>query len=271
MGKTLNVNNPFIDRFRKIVSDPLNEKIHRVTGAGQNYNDEDKTYLLMYNGIKVYPNCYYGQFSEILSINGGVHEPSEEFVFQEILKQISNEKPVMYELGAYWSFYSMSFIKHHPNAYVLCVEAGRDEIEIGKKNMILNNFTANFVCKKVGLSNDCWSVDKNLQHSKIDLLHSDIQGYELEMLYGAYKTLKQRQIDYIFVSTHSQILHLECLQFLNAVGYHIVADVDFENTFCEDGIIVAQNPELPKIFYALPKLSEYKVISVEDFFEKFNK
>jgi hypothetical protein len=39
-------------------------------------------------------------------LNRGVHEPLEEFVFQEVLKRLP-EACAMIELGAYWGHYSM--------------------------------------------------------------------------------------------------------------------------------------------------------------------
>lgn len=74
----------FLGRFREIISDPLNLLIKRHPFAGT--VDDDFVYL--HNGNKVPltgPYSYYGDFSDILVINRGVHEPLEEYVFQELL------------------------------------------------------------------------------------------------------------------------------------------------------------------------------------------
>lgn len=56
--------------------------------------------MYLHNGLKV-PfagnDSYYGGFSSILVMNRGVHEPLEEFVFQQVLKRLPalpNMRPV---------------------------------------------------------------------------------------------------------------------------------------------------------------------------------
>ncbi len=66
----------YFDRFRSILSDPLNEKIKRDKNSGEIIDG----YLIMHNGLKITPNSYYDNFSDILRLNGGVHEPQEEYV-----------------------------------------------------------------------------------------------------------------------------------------------------------------------------------------------
>ena len=95
----------FSGRFREIISDPLNLLIVRDPIAGSVIDG----YVTLHNGIKVAcsgPQAYYGRFSEILSLNRGVHEPLEEYVFQEVLARLPIG-PSMLELGAYWGHYSM--------------------------------------------------------------------------------------------------------------------------------------------------------------------
>jgi hypothetical protein len=102
----------FLGRFREVISDPLNLLIERVPMAG--FLDGNQVYL--HNGLRVPvagPGAYYGPFSQLLVINRGVHEPLEEFVFQEVLKCLP-EAPSMIELGAYWGHYSMWFKKERP-------------------------------------------------------------------------------------------------------------------------------------------------------------
>jgi hypothetical protein len=75
---------------------------------------------------------------------------------------------------------------------------------------------------------------------KIDILHSDIQGFELQMLQDITKLLFQNRIKYLFISTHSNDLHYKCIKLLKECNYRIIASADFEtDTFCYDGIIVA--------------------------------
>jgi hypothetical protein len=78
----------FNGRFREIIADPVNLLIDRHPLAG--CVDDGK--VILHNGLKVPasgPFAYYGDFSKILVTNRGVHEPLEEFCFQEVLKAIS--------------------------------------------------------------------------------------------------------------------------------------------------------------------------------------
>jgi hypothetical protein len=89
----------FLGRFREIVSDPINLLIERVPMAGVVQGNV----VILHNGNQVPlsgDGSYYGDFSHILVINRGVHEPLEEYVFQEMLKQL-DDRPLMLELGAY--------------------------------------------------------------------------------------------------------------------------------------------------------------------------
>lgn len=97
----------FLERYREVVSDPLNILIKRVPEAG--YVDSNGC-VILHNGNRVPVNgrlAYYGGFSDILVINRGVHEPLEEYCFQVVLGQIKSASPAMIELGAYWAHYSM--------------------------------------------------------------------------------------------------------------------------------------------------------------------
>jgi hypothetical protein len=74
------------------------------------------------------------------------------------------------------------------------------------------------------------------------VLHSDIQGYELKMLNGAREMFSRKDIDYVFISTHSVELHRHCIEQLVAFGYDILCSVDIPETYSGDGLIVAKSP-----------------------------
>jgi len=79
---------------------------------------------------------------------------------------------------------------------------------------------------------------KNINY--VDILHSDIQGYEYEMLSDIVPLLKENKIKYLFISTHSDDIHYKCIDLLKNNNYRIIASADFDTeTFCYDGIIVA--------------------------------
>lgn len=119
----------FPGRFREIISDPLNLLIERVPEAGTVAGAE----VCLHNGNWVPlagEGGYYGDFSKILVLNRGVHEPLEEYVFQEILKRLPVE-PTMVELGAYWAHYSMWLQKARPQSKVFLVEPDRTALNAG--------------------------------------------------------------------------------------------------------------------------------------------
>jgi hypothetical protein len=236
-----NINNTkgitFEDRFIDIISDPNNIFIKRCENAGTTENE----CVILHNGIKVVKNGYYGSFSKILVLNKGCHEPAEERMFELILQDIP-ENGTMIELGSYWAFYTIWFHKVIKQARNYCIEPELQNLNLGKQNCLLNNvtnvdFTQGFVGKNnISISN--FVLEKKIDY--IDILHSDIQGYELEMLQDITNLLVQNKIKYLFISTHSDNIHYKCIQLLQENKYRIIASADFETeTFCYDGIIVA--------------------------------
>ena len=185
--------NDFLGRFREIVSDPLNLLIERNSDSGM---IDKNGYVCLHNGNRVPitgQNSYYGDFSKVLLINRGVHEPLEEFCFQETLKKITEQKPMMIELGSNWAHYSMWFLKKFPKADCFMVEPDKKLLNIGYGNFQTNNFpNGQFILAKV--ANDGFKLDSFINEKKIkkvSILHSDIQGSELEMLDGAKNFLTQ--------------------------------------------------------------------------------
>lgn len=238
----------FLGRFREIISDPLNLLIRRHPLAGLT----QENYVYLHNGNKVPlsgPQAYYGDFSNILVINRGVHEPLEEFVFQELIKALP-ENPSMLELGAYWGHYSMWLKKMRPKSLVYLVEPDKSNLQSGKHNFIVNGLEGEFINSFVGKNKfeiDSFLRRKNL--SKLHILHCDIQGCEAEMLDGSGVSLKQKKIDYLFISTHSQELHKHTIETLSAYDYRIEAtsDYEFEST-SYDGFVFASSPLIDNLF-----------------------
>jgi FkbM family methyltransferase len=235
------------ERFIDIMSDPMNKLIPRVENAGTIENGN----IIMWNGVKIVDKCYYDDFSKILELNKGCHEPAEEYLFNEVLKYIPYGA-TMIELGSYWAFYTISFAKSVKNSINYCIEPELNGLEVGKKNCEINNVSAHFTQAFVGkkqLNITQYVKDNNINY--IDILHSDIQGYEHEMLDDIIPLLKQKSINYIFISTHSDELHYNCLKILKEHKYRIIASADFETeTFCYDGIILAcpsENLQMPEI------------------------
>lgn len=242
------------ERISLVLSSSDNEKIARVKDAGKVYNG----YQTMHNGLKIMLGSYYGpEVSHMLIQNRGVHEPQEEYVFQLVLddlKKNNKEKYFMIELGSFWSFYSMWFKKDLPNTVNYMVEPDLFNLGCGKKNFKKNNFTGIFInafvssTKKIEGSNNFISVDSIIADYSIgifDIVHCDIQGYELDMLKGTYGAIHSQKIGYFFISTHSNELHNDCLEFLVSHNFEILASANLDESYSFDGLIVARSKSYP--------------------------
>jgi hypothetical protein len=237
-------------RTEQVVACPDNAHIPRVRGAGSVW----RGYQLMHNGIRIHTHSYYGYaVTRMLRKNRGVHEPQEERMFREVLRYMG-PGAVMVELGAYWGFYSMWFCQAVPNAVCHLVEPDAKGLASGKRNFELNGMNGTFQQAFVGAGPGMGeggvritTVDEIVAEKgigRIDILHSDIQGFELEMLQGAARTLDAGKVDYIFISTHSSDLHAQCRRHLEGKGYVILASADLEESYSFDGLIVARRSEV---------------------------
>jgi hypothetical protein len=233
-------------RIQDVCQAPDNQRISRVADAGE----INGFYITMHNGVKVCANGYYGHgILNMLVKNKGVHEPQEEWAFEEILDHVP---PCceMLELGAYWGFYSLSLLKRHPTATCHLVEPNRFYLASGKLNFEINGCQGDFLQAMVAaVPSDqpkSVSVDSFCDSRKIKrlhILHSDIQGYEVEMLKGASAMLGQKRVDYVFISTHSNELHKECIRILKQYEFVILASADLDESYSHDGLIVAKQKD----------------------------
>jgi hypothetical protein len=237
----------WLSRTQIVVSSPDNKKIPRVEDAGKIYNK----YQVMQNGLRINLGSYYNcDNAFLLEKNYGVHEPQEEYVFQEVLK-VMPEGATMLELGSYWAFYSMWFASNSSSGTCWMVEPDTYKLLQGIWNFRLNKLKGTFIQAFIGktvakrhqvpiMTVDHIMSDNDI--SFIDILHSDIQGFELEMLHGAIRALTNRTIGYVFISTHTNKIHQECLEYLHANKYVLVCEADLEASYSLDGLIVAKSP-----------------------------
>jgi predicted O-methyltransferase YrrM len=245
-GKVRKRDQSWADRVAEVLASPDNNAIPRHPDAGKIIDGTQ----VMHNGLRIVAGCYYGNFSRRMFAQArGVHEPQEERVFAEVLPHIP-AGGVMLELGAYWGFYSLWFASRVKDARCILVEPVNDNLDSGRANFRLNNLSAEFVVagiadkpghvRKVGpvTSVDALVERFNLQH--IHILHSDIQGFEGDMLKGAAKALAAGMIDYIFISTHGQELHESCRRTLQDAGFEMIADADMNETYSFDGLLVGK-------------------------------
>ena len=234
-------------RIEHVLSSTDNDFIPRVPDAGKISSGKQ----VMHNGIKIHLGSYYGpEYAKMLVLSKGVHEPQEERIFMEALKTIP-QGSVMVEMGAFWSFYSMWFHNEVKQAVNFMVEPDSFNMGQGKRNFRLNKMKGFFIQAFVGRVSASGKqgaticVDDLVKKNSIPfihMLHSDIQGYEYEMLLGAEMTFSEDKVGYVFISTHSNELHYQCLNFLKNKNFVIIASADLDESFSEDGLIAARSP-----------------------------
>jgi hypothetical protein len=234
-------------RFREVISDPLNLLIERVPDAGAVVDG----LVTLHNGVRVPingPGAYYGEHSHLLVFNRGVFEPLEEFLFQQMLKRIC-ERPVMLELGAYWAHYSLWLKRLRPEARTIMVEPDIQNLKAGRNNFKRYGLRGEFIQAFVDEGHfevDAFMQDQGLEH--LDVLHSDIQGYEIPMLAGASRLLERHAVDYVFISTHKQKRHWRVRNLLERHGYRVEVSSDCDSeTTSYDGLVFATRPEIPPL------------------------
>lgn len=233
-------------RINTVLSSPDNSKINSCKDGGTLKGN----YLIMHNGLKIDPLSYYGYpLLKMMLQNRSIHEPQEEFVFQEVLKEMPHTA-TMLELGAYWSYYSMWFNKKVDNPINYMIEP--ENIQSGINNFKLNRlkgyFFQYFISDHPSINEDgseTISVDSFVEKKQIgfiDILHSDIQGYEYLMLQGATRLLSEKKIGYVFISTHSNELHQQCKEFMDALNFIMVCSANIDESYSHDGLLVYKNP-----------------------------
>ncbi len=243
------------------------DSIPRVTDAGETKTYDGEQVQIMHNGLMVAKGGYQGEWqAKVIEGLKGIHEPQEERVFYEVLKRI--KKPGhMIELGAWWSYYSLWY-QRVTGGVPVAVEPDPNNIELGQKNAGLNGvkvgkeilFVHAAASDKDGIirgfkteSSDIIdvvtrsvdSVVKETGIKQLDILHLDIQGFELPALHGALETIRTGKLRFLFVSTHHFVIsgspttHQDCLSFIEKNGGHIIASHSVYESSSGDGLIVA--------------------------------
>lgn len=265
------------------LASPDGSDIPRVKDAGTTKLHDNEEVQVMHNGIMVAKGGYQGEWqAEVIEGLRGIHEPQEEKVFYEILKRIKHPGH-MIELGSWWSYYSLWYQKS-TGGIPVDVEPDPNNLRLGEKNARLNGLAVGkdiiFLQAAAGEQDDmihgfstesgdvidvqARSVDSIVEEygiSKLDILHMDIQGYELPALRGALRTIKESKIRFLFVSTHHFVIsgspstHQDCLDFIIENGGHIISSHTIHESSSGDGLIVASFDRID---------SDYKVeISLE--------
>lgn len=215
------------------------DSIERVENSGKVFEN----YQLMFNGIKIIKDCYCGEWmTELIKSAGGFHEPQEEKAFYEVLKRIPDNSKML-EVGSFWAWYSMWFNKNIKNAKNYLVDCDENFLNIGVENFRLNDMIGNFELNSVpNFTMEYFFNKHNIDF--LDILHSDIQGFEIQLLESCRPLM--HKIGYIFVSTHSDFLHDECIKIIKESSFVILCENNLRESCSVDGFIVAKNPNIDK-------------------------
>jgi FkbM family methyltransferase len=245
--------------------------VPKVPNAGAIVIEPDGNRVqIMHNGVKVIAGGYYGDWMQgLITRCRGHHEPQEETLFAELMKYLPADA-VMFELGGFWSFYTIWFLSQSPARRGFVVEADPAHLEIGRMNARLNAVAPVFLGAYAGaeaqppapfqteasgtIDLPCVSVESLMQShglARLDLLHCDAQGAELAVLESLAGLAAAKRLDWVMVSTHSHhitgdpLTHQRCLAVLCQLGATIVAEHDVQESFSGDGLIVARFGALP--------------------------
>lgn len=240
------------------------ESIPKVPNAGAVEIIGGRPVQIMHNGLKVAYGGYHGDWMGAV-IHGlrGHHEPQEERAFYEILRYC-RPKTCILELGAFWAYYSLWYLRSIPFSEAYCLEPDASHIEIGRENMRLNGLELQFVHACVGnphVAQQAFVTESGEsvvmpQHNgpslmthfgldRIEVLHADIQGAEVGLLESCAPLFAAGQIRFVVISTHhasmsgSVSTHADCLELVKRNGGHIVCEHDIDESYSGDGLIVA--------------------------------
>ena len=265
-------------RILMTVSCADSELIPRVPEAGKIFTSAPSNFQLMHNGLKIVEGCYYGPWmTHIIKILKGHHEPQEEYAFYKVMEYLTTNPsewgaPRMIELGSFWAYYSMWFLKSFPNGTSYCFEPDPNYLQVGKENFVLNNLSGNFINAKVSnqvsMSSeflcesdgnsitvpalDFTSIIESTGQNQIDIVLVDIQGAEIALLENLSKALTNSTIRFLMISTHdfeisgSPITHQLALEFLTQNGAHIILEHSVSESYSGDGFILASFDEVDK-------------------------
>jgi FkbM family methyltransferase len=233
----------------------------------------------MHNGLLIEEGAYYGDFiTPIIKRLRGHHEPQEEVVVHAIIERLRAEQnqdvehtPVVIEFGSHWSYYSMWFTSAIASSRAVAMEPDPAYLEIGQRHAALNALSEQisflhggvgaepetmmaFTAESDGLeyqvpSHDLRSLMRTAQLSHVDLVLSDIQGYESVLLDRARADFAAGAVRFLVVSTHHSsisgdpLTHQRALSLLTEAGAHVIAEHSVSESFSGDGLIAVSFDE----------------------------
>lgn len=197
----------------------------------------------------------YNQFGD--SVPSNYEDPDEGILinhFENIvldMKSKNRDYYTMIELGSNNCFYTMLFSKIlNGKAINYCIEPYEKYRNIGIEHLKINNITAilldamiktEHVWCNIKFSCPQLTLDDIVKNSLIDVLHMDIDFAEYEALQGGDNVFSNKQIDTIFILTHSEQLHANCKNYMNSKGYNLFFEHD-QKTISSDMLLIYKKP-----------------------------
>ncbi len=241
--------------------------IPKVPGAGGISSVGDQSIQVMHNGLQVKAGGYYGDWmAHIIRALQGHHEPQEELIFHQLLRYLRHGT-TMVELGCFWAYYSLWFLKEIPGSRAFCVEPDPKNLAVGRTNAGLNALSERVRFKQAWVGGEAnashraatesapeptvlpmmnmSSVTAELAGAPVELLHMDVQGYELQFLNSMRAAVEKKLLRFVMVSTHhscisgSKTTHPDCVEALRQLGASILIEHDVIESFSGDGLILA--------------------------------
>jgi hypothetical protein len=175
--------------------------------------------------------------------------------FENIVLELKNKNLDVYsmiELGSNHAYYSLLFksILKDKNVKSIMVEPHEPYLVKGIEHFEINNYSGIFLNKSIGnnwvahhtsFDVETISVDEIIEEYNLDelsVLHSDIDGSEIKMLYGCEQSFLNKKIKYAFILTHGLKTHLECLDIILKYDYNILLDHREDNVGHDSLIII---------------------------------
>ena len=242
--------------------------IEKVPDAGAVVSIGGHLVQVMHNGVRVQAGGYYGDWMmEIITRLRGHHEPQEERVFHGLVGRLAEADtpgltPVIVELGAFWSYYSLWFMSAVKNSRAVLVEPDPDHLSVARTNLALNDCDAMVIQAAIGKHLD--EIEFHCEGGSVvripqlclreildaadvaraDLVACDIQGAETDTLEEACGYLASR-VRFLVLSTHHESIsdhpdtHQRCVAIVRQCGGHIIAEHTVDESYSGDGLLVA--------------------------------
>jgi FkbM family methyltransferase len=241
--------------------------VPKVADAGRIVVENGELVQIMHNGLRVVAGGYHGDWmAHIIRGLHGHHEPQEELVFHSLLR-LARHNTLMAELGAFWAYYSLWFLREVPGSQAVCIEPDPNHRIIGERNAALNGLTdrvkfvdgwvggspameATYSCESTGLPRTLPTFDMpalmNLTDGRsLEILHIDAQGAELPFIASMPTAALQAKVRFLVVSTHHRVIsgsattHADCLKAIRSMGGHVLIEHNVQQSFSGDGLIAA--------------------------------